>query len=135
MLNYTSNNYEILPGWNISNSESQLSLGSIKEDGVYRVYPSYRMEGEATGLKPVEGSNYRYIELTVKGQKMELKACPVDRLQGDANNDGVVNAADRNNILAAIEAGVYDENCDVNTDGIVTVADIVALQDILNNMD
>jgi hypothetical protein len=47
----------------------------------------------------------------------------------------VVNAADRNNILAAIEAGVYDENCDVNTDGIVTVADIVALQDILNNMD
>ena len=135
MLNYTSNNYEILPGWNISNSESQLSLGSIKEDGVYRVYPSYRMEGETTGLKPVEGSNYRYIELTVKGQKMELKACPVDRLQGDANNDGVVNAADRNNILAAIEAGIYDENCDVNTDGIVTVADIVALQDILNNMD
>lgn len=135
MVGNAPSGYEIIPGWNISNVESQMPLGSVREDGVYRLYPSYKLKGETTGLKPVEGSNYRYIELTVEGLKMKLKACPVERLLGDANNDGVVDKSDRDVILAAIEAGIYDENCDVNTDGRVTVADIVALLGILNNMD
>jgi hypothetical protein len=35
--------------------------------------------------------------------------------------------------MDTIAAGIYDKNCDVNTDGKVTVADIVALLDILEN--
>lgn len=135
MVGYSLDGYEIKPGWNISNAESKMLLGSMKEDGVYRLYPSYKMKGETTGLKPVEGSNYRYIEMTVEGLKMKLKACPVERLLGDANNDGKVDNTDQYVIMDTIAAGLYDEHCDVNTDGRVTVADIVALLDILNNMD
>ena len=126
---------ELKPGWNISNTETQIPLGSVKEDGLYRLYPTYKLKGETTGLKPIEGSNYRYIEIKVEGLKMTLKACPVERLIGDANNDGIIDSTDQYVIMDTIAAGLYNENCDVNTDGRVTVADIVALLDILNNMD
>jgi hypothetical protein len=58
---------------------------------------------------------------------------PIEHLQGDANDDGVVSETDKYTIMDTIAAGIYDKNCDVNTDGKVTVADIVALLDILEN--
>jgi hypothetical protein len=135
LVAYSLDGYELKPGWNISNTETQIPLGSVKEDGLYRLYPTYKLKGETTGLKPIEGSNYRYIEIKVEGLKMTLKACPVERLIGDANNDGIIDSTDQYVIMDTIAAGLYNENCDVNTDGRVTVADIVALLDILNNMD
>ena len=76
--------------------------------------------------------------MKVEGLKMRLKVYPEDNTdykQGDANNDGKVDNTDQYVIMDTIAAGLYDEHCDVNTDGRVTVADIVALLDILNNMD
>lgn len=125
--------FDILPGWNISNAESQMSSGAMKADGVYRLYPRFTMAGDPPGLVPVEGSDYRYIEIIVEGLKMTIKAYPEDILKGDANGDGVVNMKDRDLILAAIAAGKYDKQYDVNTDGKITVADIVALYDIIDN--
>jgi hypothetical protein len=135
MAGNVPNSIVVKPGWNFSNSEAQMSLGPSTKDGVYRFYPRYKMKGESSGLKPVEGSNYRFIEITVEGLKMKLKVYPVEHLQGDANNDGIVSDADQYVIMEAIAAGVYDKNYDVNTDGKVTVADIVALYDILKDMN
>ncbi len=133
MADYVPNSFEIKPGWHISSSENQISLGPNTRDGVYRFYPSYKMQGETTGLKPVEGSDYRYIEIKVSGLKMIMTVYPIEHLQGDANDDGVVSETDKYTIMDTIAAGIYDKNCDVNTDGKVTVADIVALLDILEN--
>ena len=133
MVDLIQGGFEIRPGWHISNPEAQLPTRAMTADGVYRCYPSYWISDTPKGLKTVEGCNYRYIEITVEGLKMTLKAYPVELLQGDADGDGAVTMADRDIILAAIAAGLYDKKCDANTDGKVTVADIVALYDILEN--
>lgn len=138
LINRVSGAFEILPGWNVYNAEAQLPLDFPLADGVYRLFPSYRMKNDPLGLTTVEGADYRYIEMTVDGLKMTLKAYPEDApdqqlKRGDADGDGEVTEKDMQLILAAIESGRYLKTCDVNTDGMVTVADVVALYDIIDN--
>ena len=59
------------------------------------------------------------------------------RLKGDADGNGVVNAADivaiSNYMIGNPPAGFSKANADVNLDGIINIADIVAVSNIIMN--
>ncbi len=54
-------------------------------------------------------------------------------IQGDLNNDGVVNFTDATSILTVMGTGEYNASADVNNDGVVNFTDYMSILTIMGN--
>ena len=107
---------------------------------------SYAVEVPALGDSVWAGVNQHRIPLTVPAEsKDDYQAADqwlefmfdASWLRGDVNNDGEVNIADVNTLIAIILGGHFDDEtllrADVNEDGEIGIADVNSVIDIILN--
>ena len=51
----------------------------------------------------------------------------INNLNGDINNDGIINILDVVQVVNLVLSDEYEENCDLNGDSIINILDIVQL--------
>lgn len=56
---------------------------------------------------------------------------PVSSITGDVDQDGMVNIADVNAVIACILDGTYKDKADVNSDGLINITDLNIIINII----
>jgi len=101
------------------------NFGSKLSDGTYYI-KAYSREKGSSDWHLCEDADHFVVQITVTSSTMSFQVVDKVPIEGDANGDGVVNAAD---VVFVIEAmgKAYDLNkaADVNGDGKIDVADVV----------